>query len=84
MPVPAVTAAVLPGGGLRLTLSNTGSPIVRYTLASNDFSTCKEDVSVGGNSNKTVDWTLVGGYYDVVVTANTGDGFRYRFAGYAG
>lgn len=84
VPVPAVTAEVLPGGGLRLTLSNTGSPIVRYTLASNDFSTRKEDVSVSGNSNKTVDWTLVGGYYDVVVTANTGDGFRYRFAGYAG
>lgn len=84
IPIPAVSAEVLPGGGMRLTLTNTGTPAVRFTLAGNDFSTRKEDVSVSGNSSKTVDWTLVGGYYDVVVTANTGNGFRYRFAGYAG
>ena len=82
--LPAVSAELLPGGGLRLTLGNTGSAGVRFSLAANDFVDRKEDSWVPANSSKTVDWTLAGGYYDVVVTANTGTGFRYRFAGYAG
>ncbi|WP_394939086.1 phosphocholine-specific phospholipase C [Psychromicrobium sp. YIM B11713] len=83
IPLPQVNAQLLPGGGLRLTLSNSGTPGVRFTLQANDFVTRQEEIWVAGGSNKTVDWTLLDGYYDVIVTANTGNSFRYRFAGNA-
>lgn len=40
------------------------------------------EVWVSGASTQNVDWELSDGYYDVVVTANTATGFRYRFAGH--
>ena len=44
--------------------------------------TKQTEVWVSGKSTKNVDRALSDGYYDVVVTANTGTGFRYRFAGH--
>lgn len=85
--LPAVSASLVPAAGrsaaaLRLTLSNGGSPAVRYELVANDFVTASQEVTVAGGKSQTISWPLdQWGYYDVVVTANTGTGFRYRFAG---
>ena len=84
VPLPSVTAKVIGGANraLRLTLSNEGSVEVLFTLASNDFIDKNTQLWVGAGSSEGLDWDLSDGYYDVVVTANTGTGFRYRFAGH--
>ena len=39
-------------------------------------------VTVKARGQKTISWpTDLYGYYDVVITTNTGDGFRRRYAG---
>lgn len=84
VPLPAAIATPVSGRkpALHLTLSNGGSPQVTYTVTANDFVTRSESVMVRGGRTTTVSWPLdEWGYYDVVVTANTGTGFRYRFAG---
>jgi len=82
--LPAVTAEIVSGRHrtVRLALHNDGAADIRFTLVANDFSTAHKDVWVSGRGTTQVDWELVDGYYDVVVTANTGTGFRYRFAGH--
>ena len=85
LPLPVVTAKVSGGAdaAVRLTLGNDGDEAVRFTLTANDFLTREEDLWVAGGTTQSVDWDLADGYYDVVVSANTGTGFRYRFAGRA-
>jgi len=84
VPLPEVAAEVVGGRerGLRLHLRNAGAGDIRFTLEANDFSSARRDVWVGEGAAERFDWELVDGYYDVVVTANTGTGFRYRFAGH--
>ncbi len=82
--IPRVAATPTAGSarGLRLTLANDGTAEVVYTLTANDFAGTTRAVTVGGHGMATVTWpTDEDGYYDVIVTANTGDGFTRRYAG---
>lgn len=80
-PVPVVTAAPR-SRAVELTLANDGKTDIVYTAAKNDYEGSTKNVSVKGGSAKTVNWPASqDGYYDVVITANTSDGFRRRYAG---
>lgn len=84
VPLPGATATLVAGRApsLELALSNGGAPAVTFTLTSNDFITRSKTVTVRGGTTSNVSWPVdEWGYYDVIVTANTGTGFRYRFAG---
>jgi phospholipase C len=80
-PVPVVRAAAR-SREVELTLSNDGQTAITYTLTPNDYEGRTRTVTVHGGRDKTVRWPVSrDGYYDVVITANTGDGFRRRHAG---
>ena len=80
-PVPAVTAAPR-STAVELTLANDGKTAIVYTVTRNDYEGSTKKVTVTGGSTKTVSWPASqDGYYDVVITANTSDGFRRRYAG---
>src|SRR3984957_1322006 len=83
-PVPVVTAS-LPSGRtttVELTLANQAQKEVLYTLTPNDYTGHTQTVAVQLGSPKTISWpTDQYGYYDVVITASTADGFRRRYAG---
>jgi phospholipase C len=79
--IPAVTAA-LGAKKLELTLLNEGSETIEYTVRPNDYEGTTKTVTVKGGIQKSVSWpTDPYGYYDVVITANTADGFSRRYAG---
>ncbi|HEX4087258.1 MAG TPA: phospholipase C, phosphocholine-specific [Trebonia sp.] len=83
-PIPVVTAAPQPGRSSRveLTLGNDGSEAIVYTLTPNDYEGSTRTATVKSGGVKAVHWpTDQDGYYDVVITANTTDGFRRRYAG---
>jgi phospholipase C len=82
--IPVVTAALSRAGGktVKLTLASDGTQAVTYTLTPNDYEGKTQTVTVRQGSPRTVSWpTDAHGYYDVVITANTTDGFRRRYAG---
>jgi phospholipase C len=82
--IPVVTAALSTAGGktVELTLASDGTQAVTYTLTPNDYKGKTRTVTVKQGSPRTVSWpTDAYGYYDVVITANTTDGFRRRYAG---
>jgi phospholipase C len=82
--IPVVTAAPHrgPTRKVELTLANEGRQAIVYTLVPNDYEGSTRTVTVRSGSAATVSWpTNHDGYYDVVITANTGDGFRRRYAG---
>ncbi|HEY2280833.1 MAG TPA: phospholipase C, phosphocholine-specific [Streptosporangiaceae bacterium] len=80
-PVPAVTAA-LRSKTVELTLANEGQQPVTYTVAPHDYEGHKQTVTVKHGSSQKVSWPAnQDGYYDVVITASTSDGFRRRYAG---
>ena len=80
-PVPVVTAA-LKSRAVRLTLANQGQKAIAYTVTRNDYEGRTQKVTVPAGGEKTVSWPAnQDGYYDVVITASTGDGFRRRYAG---
>ncbi|HKD87787.1 MAG TPA: phospholipase C, phosphocholine-specific [Streptosporangiaceae bacterium] len=81
--VPVVSAELVqrPNAAVALTLANQGGTPVVYTLTRNDFDGHTQTVTVG-SSPVTVAWPAnVDGYYDIIVTANTSDGFTRRYAG---
>jgi phospholipase C len=83
-PVPVVTAAPRSAGAktVELTLANEGRKAIVYTLTPNEYEGRTQTVTVKLGSSKTISWpTDQYGYYDVVITANTADGFRRRYAG---
>jgi phospholipase C len=83
-PVPVVTAALHSARPktVELTLANTGQVAVVYTLTPNDYEGSTQTVTVKQNGHKTISWpTDPYGYYDVVITTNTADGFGRRYAG---
>jgi phospholipase C len=83
-PVPVVTAALRPGPActLEFTLANEGHQEIVYTLTPNDYEGRTQTVTVGSGRPRTINWpTDQYGYYDVVITTNTGDGFGRRYAG---
>jgi phospholipase C len=82
--VPVVTASpqYAPTATVRLTLANQGQEEISYTLTPNDYEGSPQTVVVKGGDSATISWpTDQYGYYDVVVTASTSDGFRRRYAG---
>jgi phospholipase C len=82
--IPVVTAAPQRAGAktVELTLANEGKEAIVYTLTPNDYEGSTRTVTVKSGGTKTVSWpTSQYGYYDVVITANTTDGFRRRYAG---
>jgi len=79
--VPVVTAALQPTA-VELALANDGATAIVYTVTRNDYAGSTRKVTVPGGSAKTVSWPAnPDGYYDVVITASTSDGFRRRYAG---
>ena len=82
--VPVVTAAPRRGetATVELALANEGRETIVYTLTRNDYEGSTRTVTVKSGGVKAVSWpTSHDGYYDVVITANTADGFRRRYAG---
>jgi len=82
--VPVVTAALGAGATktVELTLANDGQQAIVYTLTPNDYEGRAQTVTVTKGRPSVVSWPADPyGYYDVVITANTGDGFRRRYAG---
>jgi phospholipase C len=82
--VPVVTAALgsAVARTVELTLANEGQAEIVYTLTPNDYEGWTQTVTVKLGRPKTISWpTDHYGYYDVVITANTSDGFRRRYAG---
>ena len=48
----------------------------------NEYEGSTQTVTVSGGGSSAVSWpTDPYGYYDVIITANTADGFRRRYAG---
>ena len=83
-PVPVVTAALRYAATktIELTLANEGNQEILYTLTPNDYEGRTETVTLRSASTRTINWpTGQYGYYDVVITTNTADGFRRRYAG---
>jgi phospholipase C len=82
--IPVVTAAVAAGARktVELTLANQGQQEIVYTLTPNDYQGHTQKVTVKLGKPSTISWpTDQFGYYDVVITASTSDGFRRRYAG---
>jgi phospholipase C len=83
-PVPEVTANPVAGSAprLRLTLANEGTKAVVYRLTANDYAGKTQSVTVGGGASVSLNWPAdEDGYYDVVISADSGDGFTRRYAG---
>jgi phospholipase C len=79
--IPRVTAA-LGSSTVGLTLANDGSASIVYTLTANDYAGTTQTVTVAGGGSSPVSWPVdANGYYDVIITANTSDGFTRRYAG---
>jgi phospholipase C len=82
--IPRVAEVPVTGSApsLQITLANDGSTAVIYTLTVNDYAGTTQAVTVGANASTVVNWPVDSdGYYDVVITANTSDGFTRRYAG---
>ena len=85
--VPTVTTTLEQGAkrALMVHLANDGREAVSYTLTRNDYVGQTQTVRIGVGGAKTVTWpTDSDGYYDVIVTSNTSDGFTRRYAGRIG
>ena len=83
-PVPAVAATLARQHRpvVSLELANEGQQEVVFTLTPNDFAGHAQTVRVRAGHPKIVNWPGdADGYYDVTVTADTGDGFTRRYAG---
>ena len=82
--IPVVTSAPVTGSSpsLAVTLGNSGTKAVVYTLTVNDYAGTTQTVTVGAGGSTPVSWPVdSNGYYDVIITANTSDGFTRRYAG---
>jgi phospholipase C len=81
--IPRATAALTPGTDAKvtITLANDGTEPVRYQLAANDYVGGTQVVHVAGGKSTNVDWPTQDGYYDVIVTADAGNGWTQRYAG---
>jgi phospholipase C len=82
--IPVVSATPVTGTSpsLQLTLANSGTTAIVYTLTVNDYAGTTQAVTVGASGSTTVTWPVNSdGYYDVIITASTSDGFTRRYAG---
>ncbi|GAA2332711.1 phospholipase C, phosphocholine-specific [Dactylosporangium salmoneum] len=62
-------------------LHNDGRETVEYTLVAHEYDGGTQTVHVESGASKTVNWPTSEGYYDVVITADTGTGWQHRYAG---
>jgi len=82
VPTVAATLVTRPAAVVRLALGNDGQKAVTFTLTPNAFAGDQRIVPVTAGHSKAVDWPAdADGYYDVTVTADTGDSFTRRYAG---
>jgi phospholipase C len=82
VPTVATTLVERPRPVVRLALGNDGHEEVVFTLTPNDYAGHSQTVRVAIGHPETVNWpTDADGYYDVTITADTGDGFTRRYAG---
>ncbi|MFC4245206.1 alkaline phosphatase family protein [Gryllotalpicola reticulitermitis] len=83
--IPLATAELVKGksgnGSVVFTLSATGTRTVRFELKANDFLGRDTVIEVDGGKKKTFTWPTEAGYYDVIITADTGTGWTQRYAG---
>jgi phospholipase C len=68
-------------GKVKITLHNDGTQPLRYELTGHDFVDETQVVHLAAGKHKVVPWPTVRGYYDVVITADTGTGWTQRYAG---
>ena len=83
-PVPTVVATPIPGFKpvVALALANEGQEEVVFTLTPNEFAGHAQTVQAEKGRLRIVNWPAdADGYYDLTVTANSGDGFTRRYAG---
>jgi phospholipase C len=83
-PVPVVTAVLSSAESktIELTLANEGNEDILYAVTPNDYEGSTKKVTVKPGNHETISWPADQyGYYDVVITADTADGFRRRYAG---
>ncbi|MGW4821556.1 phospholipase domain-containing protein [Streptomyces sp. NPDC004227] len=81
--VPRVDVDLVAGAKPTVTimLHNDGLQQVRYTLTANDHVGGTQDYWVAPGRSKRVTWPTADGYYDIVMTADTGTGWDHRYAG---
>jgi phospholipase C len=81
--VPRVDVDLVTGGEpvLGIALHNDGLEAVHYGLAANDFAGGTRSVWVHPGKTEKVTWPTTDGYYDVIITADTGTGWQHRYAG---
>jgi len=63
------------------TLHNDGMQTLRYSMTANDYLGGVQVYSVPGGQSATVEWPTEEGYYDVIITADSGTGWTQRYAG---
>src|ERR1700751_3152244 len=76
--IPRVTGTPVAGSApsLQLALANDGTTAVTYTLTANDYPGTPQTATAGANGSASVPWPVdSNGYYAVIITANTSDGF---------
>lgn len=66
---------------VKITLRNDGLQPVRYLVAANDYLGGTRSIWVHPGTSQSIDWPTSEGYYDVLLTAETGTGWRHRYAG---
>ncbi|SDL37752.1 alkaline phosphatase family protein [Microbacterium azadirachtae] len=81
--IPVVDVALVRGASasVRLSLGNEGAEPVRYQLVANDHDGGSRTVHVKSGQTTVIEWPAKDGYYDVVLTADTGTGWTQRYAG---
>ncbi|WP_345630147.1 alkaline phosphatase family protein [Rugosimonospora acidiphila] len=81
--IPRVDVDLVAGSDARvkITLRNDGTHPVRYMLTANDYLGGVQVFHVTGGKSEVVTWPTEEGYYDVVITADTGTGWTQRYAG---
>jgi phospholipase C len=68
-------------GKVKITLHNDGGQPLRYELTGHDFLDDTQVVHLAPGKHQVVPWPTRSGYYDVVITADTGTGWTQRYAG---
>lgn len=66
---------------VEITLHNDGLEPVHYALTPNDYAGSAQSVWVHPGAGQQVTWPTSEGYYDVIITADTGTGWQHRYAG---
>ncbi len=81
--VPRVDVDLVTGAEptVAITLHNDGLQPVHYALTAHDYAGGSRSVWVHPGAKEAVSWPTEEGYYDVVITADTGTGWQHRYAG---